>query len=61
MKDLRKIKIQQENELKKICLENGVKFDSISRLLEAEKVKKLLRRLAHIQKTIDSEIENAIK
>jgi len=53
---------QSHNEdLEKQCRKNQVSFISIQKLLEAEKTKKLLKRNALIQQTIDKEIENSIE
>lgn len=47
--------------LQKHCSTTGVVPESVQRLLEAEKTKKLLKRNALIQQTIDREIDNAIE
>ncbi len=47
--------------LEKSCVENNVSFNSIQKLLDAEKTKKLLKRNALIQQNIDKEIDNAIE
>ena len=53
---------QSHNEdLEKQCRKNQVGFISVGKLLEAEKTKKLLKRNALIQQTIDKEIENSIE
>ena len=49
------------DELEKHCLANQVSFNSVQKLLEAEKTKKLLKRNALIQHNIDKEIDNAIE
>ena len=52
---------QNHNEdLEKHCRKKQVSFISVQKLLEAEKTKKLLKRNALIQQTIDKEIENSI-
>ena len=45
--------------LKSNVAKNQVSFISVQKLLEAEKTKKLLKRNALIQQTIDKEIENS--
>jgi hypothetical protein len=47
--------------LEKSCIENNVSFNSIQKLLDAEKTKKLLKRNALIQQNIDKEIDNAVE
>ena len=54
------IKKNHSEELEKQCRKNQVSFISVEKLLEAEKTKKLLKRNALIQQTIDKEIENSI-
>ncbi len=54
------IKKQQIEELKKFCESNGVNFDSMERLIESERIKKLQKRNHYIQQTIDSEIEKTL-
>jgi hypothetical protein len=54
------IKKQQIEELKVLCNSNGVNFDSMERLIESERVKKLQKRNHYIQQTIDSEIEKTL-
>ena len=54
------IKKQQIEELKKLCDSNGVNFASMEKLIESERVKKLLKRNNYIQQTIDSEIEKTL-
>ncbi|MDB5056436.1 MAG: hypothetical protein JWM44_4486 [Bacilli bacterium] len=48
------------SELEKHCLQNQVEFSSVSKLLEAEKTKKLLKRNSLMQQNIDREIDNAL-
>lgn len=55
------IKQSHAEELEKQCRKNQVSFLSVEKLLEAEKTKKLLKRNALIQQTIDKEIENSIE
>ena len=53
---------QSHNEdLEKQCRKNHISFISVQKLIEAEKTKKLLKRNALIQQTIDKEIENSIE
>lgn len=48
-------------ELEKHCKSNKVSLTSVQKLLEAEKTKKLLKRNALIQQSIDKEIDNSIE
>jgi hypothetical protein len=57
----KEIKSEQLQKLKEECDKKGISFDSIKRLLDSEKVKKLQKRNHYIQQTIIDEIENAIK
>lgn len=54
------IKNKQNVELRSICISNGVDYDSMEKLLQSERVKKLQRRNHYIQQTIDSVIEKAV-
>ena len=54
------IKMNQMIELEEQCLINGVSFDSMKKLLNSEKNKKLQRRNHYIQQTIESEIEKSL-
>ena len=54
------IKTKQLLALQEQCLKNNVDFNSIQKLLEAEKVKKLQKRNHYIQQTINSEIEKIV-
>jgi len=54
------IKTKQLLALQEQCLKKNVDFDSIQKLLEAEKVKKLQKRNHYIQQTINSEIEKIV-
>lgn len=58
--NIKDIKTKQLLVLQEQCLKKNVDFDSIQKLLEAEKVKKLQKRNHYIQQTINSEIEKAI-
>ena len=57
----KEIKMDQIQKLKEECENKGISFDSIQKLLESEKIKKLQKRNHYIQQTIISEIEKAIK
>jgi len=61
MSRINEIKQSHAEELEKQCRKNQVSFISVEKLLEAEKTKKLLKRNALIQQTIDKEIENSIE
>lgn len=54
------IKENQLHVLNELCKINGVDFDSMQKLLNSEKVKKLQKRNHYIQQTIDSEIEKSL-
>ncbi len=54
------IKTRQLWALQEQCLKKNVDFDSIQKLLEAEKIKKLQGRNHYIQQTINSEIEKIV-
>ena len=54
------IKTKQLLALQEQCLKKDVDFNSILKLLEAEKVKKLQKRNHYIQQTINSEIEKIV-
>ena len=55
----KEIKAAQLQKLKEECENKGISFDSMKRLLESEKVKKLQKRNHYIQQTIIDEIEKA--
>jgi len=61
MSRIDEIKQSHAEELEKQCRKNQVSYISVEKLLEAEKTKKLLKRNALIQQTIDKEIENSIE
>jgi len=61
MSRIEEIKQSHAEELEKQCRKNQVSYISIEKLLDAEKTKKLLKRNALIQQTIDKEIENSIE
>ena len=50
-----------KKELEKHCQLNNVSITSVEKLLDAEKTKKLLKRNALIQQSIDLEIVNCIE
>ena len=54
------IKTKQLLALQEQCLNKNVDFNSILKLIEAEKVKKLQKRNHYIQQTINSEIEKIV-
>ncbi len=60
MSRINTIRQSHNEDLEKQCRKNQVSFISVQKLLEAEKTKKLLKRNALIQQTIDKEIENSI-
>lgn len=60
MDNLTELKNKQLFDLKEQCKINGINFDSMLKLLNSEKVKKLQKRNHYIQQTIDSEIEKSI-
>jgi hypothetical protein len=60
MNRINTIRQSHNEDLEKQCRKNKVSFISVQKLLEAEKTKKLLKRNALIQQTIDKEIENSI-
>jgi len=57
---IEEIKAKQLLELKEQCKMNGVNFDSMVKLLNSEKIKKLQKRNHYIQQTIDNEIEKTL-
>ena len=61
MENIDRIRIEQIEELKSICSSNGIEYDSMQRLLQSERDKKLQKRNHYIQQTIDSEIEKTLK
>ena len=61
MSRINKLRQSHNEQLETYCRKNGISFISIQKLLEAEKTKKLLKRNALIQHTIDKEIDNAIE
>lgn len=61
MNRISEIRDLHNKELEQSCSTNKVSFNSILKLLDAEKTKKLLKRNALIQQNIDREIDNAIE
>ena len=61
MSRISEIRQNHNVELEKYCKFNKVTFTSVQKLLEAEKTKKILKRNALIQQSIDKEIDNAIE
>lgn len=59
--NIKDIKTKQLLALQEQCLKKNVNFDSIQKLLEAEKVKKLKKRSHYIQQAINSEIEKSVE
>lgn len=57
---IEEIKVNQMHELEEQCIINGVNIDSMKKLLNSEKSKKLQKRNHYIQQTIDSEIEKSL-
>lgn len=56
----KEIKAEQLLALQEQCLKENVNFNSMRKLLEAEKDKKLQKRNHYIQQTINSEIEKIV-
>lgn len=48
----------QIEELKKICIESNVDYERLNTMLEAEKIKKLYKRVNYINKVITEIIED---
>jgi hypothetical protein len=61
MENIDRIRNEQSEELKSICSSHGIEYDSMERLLQSERVKKLQKRNHYIQQTIDSEIEKTLE
>jgi hypothetical protein len=61
MENIDRIRNEQIDELKSICSSNGIDYDSMERLLQSERVKKLQKRNHYIQQTIDSEIKKTLE
>ena len=54
------VKNKQISDLKEQCLIQDVDFNSMLKLLNSEKIKKLQKRNHYIQQTIDREIEKSL-
>jgi hypothetical protein len=54
------IKVRQMLDLENECIKNDVDFNSMSKLLNSEKVKRISKRVQYLQQTINSEIEKSI-
>ncbi len=61
MENIDRIRNEQIDELKSICSANGITFNSMEKLLQSERIKKLQKRNHYIQQTIDSEIEKTLE
>lgn len=61
MNRITELRLKHHEQLEQKCMANNVSLVSMQKLLEAEKTKKLLKRNALIQQTIDKEIDNAIE
>jgi hypothetical protein len=60
MSRIKQIKEIHNRELEKHCEKHSISFQSIQKLLEAERSKKLLKRNALMQQNIDREIDNSL-
>lgn len=54
------IKTKQLLDLQEQCIKESVDFNSMQKLLNSEKVKKLQKRNHYIQQTIDNVIEKSL-
>lgn len=54
------IKTKQLLDLQEQCIKQGIDFNSMQKLLNSEKVKKLQKRNHYIQQTIDNVIEKSL-
>jgi hypothetical protein len=61
MSRISKLRDLHNKELEKYCRINNVSIISVQKLLESEKTKKLLKRNALIQQSIDNEIDKSIE
>ena len=55
------VKEKQIEELKLICSSNKIEYESLEKLIQSERVKKLQKRNHYIQQTINSEIEKSLE
>ena len=60
MENIERIKKKQVEELKSICSSHKIEYESMERLLQSERLKKLQKRNHYIQQTIDSEIKKTL-
>lgn len=60
MDKINDVRNEQLLDLKEQCEKNGVNFDSMVKLLNSEKIKKLQKRNHYLLQTIDSEIEKSL-
>lgn len=60
MDNITDLKDKQLLDLKEQCKINGINFDSMLKLLNSEKVKKLQKGNHYISQTIDNEIEKSL-
>ena len=54
------IKSRQMLDLENECIKNDVDFNSMSKLLSSEKIKRISKRFQYLHQTINSEIEKSI-
>ncbi|MGP5493854.1 hypothetical protein ACTXMK_11225 [Psychrobacter celer] len=55
----RRVNVENQiEELKKICMESNVDYERLNTMLEAEKIKKLYKRVNYINKVITEIIED---
>ena len=57
MSRLEEIKTKLKLDLQEVCFDNGVDFQSMEKMIETEKIKKLRKGNHYIQQVIDKEIE----
>lgn len=60
MKNVEELRNKQLIELQELCAKNEVSYNSMQKLLNSEKIKKLQKRNHYIQQTIDAEIEKSL-
>ena len=55
----RRVNVENQiEELKKICMESDVDYERLNTMLEAEKIKKIYKRVNYINKVITEIIED---
>ena len=55
----RRVNVENQiEELKKICMESNVDYERLNTMLEAEKIKKIYKRVNYINKVITEIIED---